>query len=126
MEITIDIKEIQKTSIELITYLEKTNLKLKYSIIQSEKKKIRIKIFRTDEFYKLFKITEHKEKIKNFFKKHNIPEIKLNDPQVLLNILLQCQTILRFDRYKNILEDEKIKYPKKIILHKVFLKRNKY
>lgn len=105
-------------SLNLIKFLKKKKLKMKNTIIM-DNNRYRANVMRSDDFIKLLDEKKNFEEIKKIFLKHDINEKKIDNNKNLFNFLLNSKVIIKLDRFHDVTDTKKYKWPKKMEIHNV-------
>ena len=89
MSAQINIEELKKFTLEYISLLQKQKLKFKNSILM-DKTRLRVKMFRSDDYQKIIQGEDFAKKMTELLLKHKLPTRLQDKPQDLLNILMRC------------------------------------
>ena len=84
-----------------------------------DKNRYRANIMRSDDLKKLLEEKKNLEEIKKIFSKQEIPEEKADNSEKILNFLLNTKILIRLDRFHDVTDTKKYKWPKKMEIHNV-------
>ncbi len=86
-----------------------------------DKHRYRADIFRTDDFYELFndEKEENLENLKEIFVKYDIDKNLINSSENILKLLIDNKILIRLNRYHDITDTKKYKFPRKMEIHSV-------
>ena len=109
---------LEGLSLNLIKFLKKKQLKIKSTIIM-DKNRYRADLFRSEDFANLLKEKENFEELQKILLKFEIPEDSMNTTTKILNFLLNSKLVIKLERFHDVTDTKKYKFPKKMEIHSV-------
>ncbi len=117
-KLKMDEKALSKISLNLRKFLEKKKLKFKPTILMG-RKRIRAMIFRSNDLVELFKEEENFKELEKLFQDYKLPEKVTENLTSYLDFLLATKAMIKLDRFHDVTDPKKYKWPKKMNMHSV-------